>query len=214
MPVFKFRNDNQYGFFANVTAISEGAAWVILDNLVKCGTPSILYPSGYKTAGDFTIIDANDQPIVYNKTLTEQLKIGFDYDKVDHEAEREVMIQAFDKVRLLFENRAWIMDGRGSYPYDDDRYREEVRNMYEEFEAIKSDTWSNISTKTADYRKKIIEDYHKENLHSLQEKLYEALPARCQDGNNIFGDVSKCKNMQTLACVCKNCCNYKLSINV
>lgn len=91
--------------------------------------------------------------------MNQQRAIQFEYDKVDHEGEREVMIQAFDKVRQIFEQRTWIMEGRGTYPCNDDRYREEVRNLYDEFDAIKKDTWQHISTKTADYRNKIISDY-------------------------------------------------------
>lgn len=75
------------------------------------------------------------------------------------EAEREVMIQAFDKVRKLFEMRSWIMEGRGCYPYNDDRYREEVRYLYDEFDALQKDVWSNIKSKTFEYRAKIIIDY-------------------------------------------------------
>ncbi|MBC7947199.1 MAG: hypothetical protein H7Y42_04915 [Chitinophagaceae bacterium] len=75
--------------------------------------------------------------------------------------EKEVMMQAFDKVRKLFEGREWIMDGRGSYRYGDDRYKEEVRYLYDEFDAIYKDTWANIKSKTYEYREKIIAEYKK-----------------------------------------------------
>jgi hypothetical protein len=77
--------------------------------------------------------------------------------------EKEIMMQAFDKVRQLFEGRQWIMDGRGSYPYNDDRYKQEIRYMYDEFEAIRKDTWANIKSKSVDYRNRIIEQYLKAN---------------------------------------------------
>jgi hypothetical protein len=77
--------------------------------------------------------------------------------------EKEIMMQAFENVRQLFEGRQWIMDGRGSYPYNDDRYKEEVRYMYDEFEAIRKDTWANIQSKSVDYRKRIIEQYLQDN---------------------------------------------------
>lgn len=75
--------------------------------------------------------------------------------------EKEIMMQAFDKVRKIFESRSWIMDGRGCYPYNDDRYKEEVRYLYDEFEEIKNDTWKNIKSKSFEYRNIIIEDYKK-----------------------------------------------------
>lgn len=83
--------------------------------------------------------------------------------EVTADDEKEIMIQAFDKVRQLFEMRSWIMDGRGSYPYNDDRYKEEVRYMYDEFDTIQKDTWANIESKTIDYRNKIIAQYLKDN---------------------------------------------------
>ena len=69
------------------------------------------------------------------------------------------MMQAFDKVRQIFEMRKWIMEGRGSYRYDDDRYKEEVRYMYDEFDALFKDTWANIKSKSFEYREKIIKEW-------------------------------------------------------
>lgn len=83
--------------------------------------------------------------------------------------EKEVMIQAFDKVRQLFEKRSWIMEGRGNYPYNDDRYKEEVRNLYDEFDSLKKDVWANIKTKTFEYREKIIADYLNSNMNNAIE---------------------------------------------
>lgn len=73
--------------------------------------------------------------------------------------EKEIMMQAFDKVRQIFVGRQWIMEGRGSYPYNDDRYQQEVRYMYDEFDQVVKDTWANIKSKSADYRKAIIAEY-------------------------------------------------------
>lgn len=73
--------------------------------------------------------------------------------------EKEVMIEAFDKVQKLFKGREWLQQGRGLYPYNDDRYKEEVKYMWEEFKEIKSHTWENIKTKTFEYREKIIADF-------------------------------------------------------
>lgn len=73
--------------------------------------------------------------------------------------EKEIMMQSFDKVRQIFERRSWIMEGRGSYRYDDDRYKEEVRYLYDEFEAIRKDTWGNIKSKSFEYRQKVIKEF-------------------------------------------------------
>jgi hypothetical protein len=91
----------------------------------------------------------------------QELKAGQGLGNDAHE--KEIIMQAFEKVTQLFEGRTWIMDGRGSYPYNDDRYKEEVRYMYDEFEAIRKDTWANIHSKSVDYRKQIIVQYLQEN---------------------------------------------------
>lgn len=80
------------------------------------------------------------------------------------EAEREIMIQAFYEVRKIFECRDWIMEGRGIYPYNDDRYKEEVRYLYDEFDALQKKVWANIKSYTYEYRKKIIDEYKAEQL--------------------------------------------------
>jgi hypothetical protein len=96
--------------------------------------------------------------------------------------EKEVMMQAFGKVRQIFEGRSWIMEGRGSYPYNDDRYREEVRYLYDEFDAIKKETWGNIKSKSFEYRQAIIAEYlkseQKENDAFAFEYLLGELQAR------------------------------------
>jgi hypothetical protein len=73
--------------------------------------------------------------------------------------EKEVLVEAFDKVRKLFAGRTWLMEGRGLYPYDDDQYKLEVRWMFDEFEKIKNRTWNNIRTKTFEYKQKLIAEY-------------------------------------------------------
>lgn len=83
-------------------------------------------------------------------------------DVLQELGEKEVMIIAFDKVRKMFDLRSWIMQGRGPYPYDDDRYKEEVRYLFDEFDALQKDVWKNIKTKTFEYRNKIIESYKAE----------------------------------------------------
>lgn len=80
--------------------------------------------------------------------------------------EKEVMMNAFNEVRRIFEGRVWIMEGRGSYPYNDDRYREEVRYMYNEFDELHKNTWANIKSHSSEYRHAIIEQYLKEKGES------------------------------------------------
>lgn len=80
--------------------------------------------------------------------------------------EKEVMMNAFNEVRRIFEGRVWIMEGRGSYPYNDDRYREEVRYMYNEFDELHKNTWANIKSHSSEYRQAIIEQYLKEKGES------------------------------------------------
>jgi hypothetical protein len=72
--------------------------------------------------------------------------------------EKEVMIDAFDKAQKLFRQREWLTQGRGCYPYNDDRYKEEVRYLMDEFEKVKDRTWKSIKTKTADYKAALTKD--------------------------------------------------------
>lgn len=90
-------------------------------------------------------------------------------DVLQELGEKEVMIIAFDKVRKMFDLRSWIMQSRGSYPYDDDRYKEEVRYLFDEFDALQKGVWKNIKTKTFEYRDKIIEDYKKSTVNERKD---------------------------------------------
>ncbi len=97
---------------------------------------------------------------VGHKKLNEvQLKENKHISQDAHE--KEVMMRAFDKVRKIFELRSWIMEGLGSYPYNDDRYKKEVRYMYDEFDKLFKDTWANIKSHSSDYRQAIIAEYLK-----------------------------------------------------
>jgi len=69
--------------------------------------------------------------------------------------EREALIKAFDSIRQSFEGREWLMEGRGCYPYNDDRYKEEVKYIMDEFQTIQKDLWKQIKSKSFDYRKSI-----------------------------------------------------------
>ncbi len=66
--------------------------------------------------------------------------------------EREVLIKAFDAIRKEFKGRTWLMEGRGCYPYNDDRYKEEVRYIMDAFNEINANVWKDIKSKTFEYR--------------------------------------------------------------
>jgi len=67
--------------------------------------------------------------------------------------EREALYHAYDKIRSLFRGRKWIMEGRGAYPYNDERYKEEVRYIMDEFEEINKDLHTQIKSKSFEYSK-------------------------------------------------------------
>jgi hypothetical protein len=94
--------------------------------------------------------------------------------------EKEVMMKAFSKVRQIFESRSWIMEGRGSYPYNDDRYREEVKYMYDEFDALVKDTWANIKSHSSEYRRAIIAEYLKSEQKENEDVAFDYLLAEFQ----------------------------------
>lgn len=131
-----------------------------------------LYMNGYKT---------EEEP---NRELTStQLYELFKQRRGDESAtpaaptinqdahEKEIMMRAFDKVRQIFEGRQWIMEGRGSYPFNDDRYKEEVRYMYDEFDQVFKDTWANIKSKSIEYKEKIIAEYLNGDHHLIHDIL-------------------------------------------
>ena len=67
----------------------------------------------------------------------------------------------------MFEQREWLMQGRGDYTYDDDRYKMEVKYLMDEFEKLKSDTWANIKSKSVDYRRKVIANFLAEQRNGI-----------------------------------------------
>ena len=75
--------------------------------------------------------------------------------------EREALFQAFDKIIASFKGRHWLMEGRGCYPYNDERYKEEVRYIMDEFEEINTSLWKQIKSKSFEYRKSIEEPLQK-----------------------------------------------------
>jgi len=84
--------------------------------------------------------------------------------------EREVLIKAFDAVRKEFKGRTWLMEGRGCYPYNDDRYKEEVRYIMDAFNEINKNVWKEIKSKTFEYRN-IIEKPLLEKISKLESQL-------------------------------------------
>lgn len=91
--------------------------------------------------------------------------------------EREVLIKAFSDVSKEFEGRKWIMDGRGCYSFDDDEYRKEVSYLFESFEKIKSEMWSNIKSKTFEYKNNIEAPLLSKisDMQKMLEKVYTEL---------------------------------------
>lgn len=91
--------------------------------------------------------------------------------------EREVMIKAFSDVTKEFEGRKWITEGRGPYTYDDEGYRKEVTYLFKAFEKIKSEMWSNIKSKTFEYKNQVEapflkrEDEMRELLENLKNEV-------------------------------------------
>lgn len=85
--------------------------------------------------------------------------------------EREILVQAFDKVRQIFEGREWVTEGRGNYRYDDDRYKQEVRFILDEFKEIKDEAWKNIKSKSFEYRDRIIKEFVFANPQKYNEHL-------------------------------------------
>jgi len=88
-----------------------------------------------------------------------------DVNEIQATDEVEVLIKAFAEINQIFNSRRWILDGRGNYEFDDEGYKNEVNNIFDEFKNIKEQMWSNIKSKTADYREKIL----KNNLEEIMD---------------------------------------------
>ncbi len=91
-----------------------------------------------------------------------QYKLPPTMPEISDADEKEVLAQAFDKTNRLFHLRSWIMEGRGNYTDNDDRYKEEVRYLYDEFQQLYKDTWGKIKSKSFEYRHKIISQHYAE----------------------------------------------------
>ena len=96
--------------------------------------------------------------------------------------EREALFQAFDKIRASFKGRHWLMEGRGCYPYDDERYKEEVRYIMDEFEEINTSLWKQIKSKSFEYKEMI----RKNILAELQSKEPVRDEPIIQDEQNLL----------------------------
>lgn len=157
-----------------------GPVWVKASEFkYEVGMPYHAKDNQYKGAGCFNIhgyFKWGDGSITEN---TRELYIldesGTAAPNSEQDAhEKEVMMRAFHNVKQIFEGRKWIMEGRGCYPYDDDRYKEEVRYMYDEFDQVFNDTWCNIKSKSIEYREWIIKVYLKNDhpaIHDILKRL-------------------------------------------
>lgn len=48
------------------------------------------------------------------------------------EHDRSVVVDAVNEIKRAFDQRSWLLDGRGPYEWDDDRYRNEFRGAYDD----------------------------------------------------------------------------------
>lgn len=87
--------------------------------------------------------------------------------------EREVLIKAFADITKEFKGRDWITDGRGPYSFDDEGYRKEVSYLFDAFKKIERQVWSNIKSKTFEYKNQIQEPLIKRNeeLEAMLEEI-------------------------------------------
>lgn len=104
-------------------------------------------------------------------------ELRLEVDQVRKEAqqiadEREAVIKAFDLIRKEFKGRTWLMEGRGRYPYNDDRYKEEVRYIMDAFNEINHSLWKQIKSKTFEY-KNAIERPLLEKIGEMEETINE-----------------------------------------
>lgn len=111
--------------------------------------------------------------------------------------EREALFQAFDKIRASFKGRHWLMEGRGCYPYDDERYKEEVRYIMDEFEEINTNLWKQIKSKSFEYRKSIEEPLQKriaelEGTFAVTDEASEEMPNNSQSESALNIYAKKC----------------------
>jgi len=95
-----------------------------------------------------------------------------DYSVEEVLDEREALFQAFDAIQSSFRGRTWLMEGRGAYPDDDERYKEEVRYIMNEFEEINTNLWKQIKSKTFEYRN-LIEEPLKKRIKELESSQFQ-----------------------------------------
>src|SRR3989344_2343435 len=84
--------------------------------------------------------------------------------------EREALIHAFDKIGKAFKGRAWLMEGRGCYPYNDDRYKMEVKYIMDEFKTINKELWKQIKSRSFEY-KELIKKQFSEDIERLENEV-------------------------------------------
>ena len=128
--------------------------------LIKSVLPVIIYPNEPESlAVKITKLHLESQ--IKEKPIRTAEEIDPTKDTTEILNEREALFQAFDKIRASFKGRHWLMEGRGCYPYDDERYKEEVRYIMDEFEEINTNLWKQIKSKSFEYRKSIEEPLQK-----------------------------------------------------
>lgn len=153
----------------------------ILD-LLKLNTSEKMY-------SEKTVINIIKQVLKMKSTSPDKAII----DEAIHE--REALFQAFDQIRASFKGRHWLMEGRGCYPYDDERYKQEVRYIMDEFEEINSNLWKQINSKSFEYR-----DMIKAPLEAIIEKYDELVehvggfdPNHCKECKRLLKELQALK---------------------
>lgn len=110
--------------------------------------------------------------------------------------EREALIKAFDEIRKSFQGRKWIMEGRGAYPYDDERYKEEVRYIMDEFEEINKNLWRQIKSKSFEYKERL----KKEIIAGLQQEIKAVVVPTETDVEKFINNEKQYYGSEAIAC--------------
>lgn len=162
--------DKQEGIFASasqdpwIPTHSEFEQW-IEKKIKECG-------ESYKNADPSDVINL-DHVYWYMAEACSSLLNEERTNKNKAIEEREACLQALSKIQASFKTREWITEGRGVYPFDDDRYRQEVRFIFEELQGIISDVHRQVKSTTCDYRVEVEKQIGSEN-DRLQKELSDA----------------------------------------
>lgn len=81
-------------------------------------------------------LSADDRKVLRDAgDLIDQLTRERDEARAALEHDRSIVIGAVNSFKEAFARRSWLLDGRGPYEWDDDRYRDEFHAAYDELAA-------------------------------------------------------------------------------